>query len=349
MSIQKSHSPGEQIGSRCHGVRGRGTSRFRGVSWSKAASKWFAAFRMKGHVQCLGFFRDEEEAARAYDAAAREALGEFATLNFPDSVKSERTMMSRCEAHQLFGVSTQVWKRWERKGLVGGGVRIAGRKFYRVEDINRMLEEYGRMAPPYPDPDRPGCYRVPLTGSKIRRREAIIDAESLPLIEGGRCSLGVAFDGIAYVALYRPDFPIGTPLRRVIMGVKSAKQCVSHANGDPLDCQRENLIVRTQRQMAQSNRKMRGIKGEPCSSRYKGVTWERQTERWRAQIRANGRHYSLGRFDDEIDAAEAYDEAARKFFGEHAWLNFPEEGEHGLAGEVCEVCDEAQPMRCAAA
>ena len=42
----------------------------------------------------------------------------------------------------------------------------------------------------------------------------------------------------------------------------------------------------------------------------------------------------LGAFDDEIAAAEAYDEAARELFGEHARLNFPDGIDAWLEGEA---------------
>jgi hypothetical protein len=42
------------------------------------------------------------------------------------------------------------------------------------------------------------------------------------------------------------------------------------------------------------------------------------------QINVEGIHRWIGRCRDEIAAAEAYDEAARAAWGEHARLNFPD-------------------------
>jgi hypothetical protein len=58
-------------------------SKYRGVCWEKSSNKWKAAIRYNGKLQCLGLFEDDEEAARAYDSAARLQQGEKAQLNFP--------------------------------------------------------------------------------------------------------------------------------------------------------------------------------------------------------------------------------------------------------------------------
>lgn len=62
------------------------TSRFKGVSWSTTREKWQAYIHYQGKTRYLGRFAEEEAAARAYDAAAVEAWGEFARLNLPEEV-----------------------------------------------------------------------------------------------------------------------------------------------------------------------------------------------------------------------------------------------------------------------
>ncbi len=60
----------------------RGTSRFKGVSWHTGANRWVAQICVGRKKQYLGLHDTEEQAAHAYDEAAKRMHGEFARLNF---------------------------------------------------------------------------------------------------------------------------------------------------------------------------------------------------------------------------------------------------------------------------
>jgi hypothetical protein len=61
-----------------------GKSGFKGVS-RVASGKFIAKVTGNGRYEYLGRFKTAEEAARAYDGAARRLHGSFARLNFPES------------------------------------------------------------------------------------------------------------------------------------------------------------------------------------------------------------------------------------------------------------------------
>jgi hypothetical protein len=229
------------------------------------------------------------------------------------------------EAAHLFGVEYATFHRWELEGLITCGTRDvgAGIKVYPIDQLKQMLEEYGKYSPPYPDPQRPGVWRVPLAGRGMLRHEAIIDAADVPLLDGKRCHLSERGEG-GFTQVVVWDGRDGIRLRQLIMGVSGTEWRVGHRNGDPLDCRRLNLFVRTRQEQCRGARKMKCYAGEPCSSRFKGVHFEKRTGRFRANIVVDGKTVRLGRFRDELAAAEAYDEAARELFGEHARLNFPD-------------------------
>lgn len=92
---------------------------------------------------------------------------------------------------------------------------------------------------------------------------------------------------------------------------------VDHWNGDGLDNRRVNLRVCTKTQN-QHNRG-RTVRNK---SGYKGVHWHKPTKKWMAQIQVSGKKMNLGYFHDIIEAALAYDAAAREFHGEFSVTNF---------------------------
>lgn len=73
-------TPSENSANRRRDRRGR-SSRFRGVTLHKQTGRWQAAIKHHNRCRYLGLFRDEMEAARAYNAAALEVWGAFAILN----------------------------------------------------------------------------------------------------------------------------------------------------------------------------------------------------------------------------------------------------------------------------
>lgn len=94
---------------------------------------------------------------------------------------------------------------------------------------------------------------------------------------------------------------------------------VDHVDGNKLNNKRENLRLATP---SQNNINRPG--GAGTSSCYKGVYWYKAYGKWHVQIRQGGYRYFVGYFDDEEDAARAYDAKAKELFGEFAYLNFPE-------------------------
>ena len=60
------------------------TSQYKGVSWDRKRSKWVAQIKFNRQGRYLGVYTKEEDAARAYDTAARHYFGEFARLNFSE-------------------------------------------------------------------------------------------------------------------------------------------------------------------------------------------------------------------------------------------------------------------------
>jgi len=94
---------------------------------------------------------------------------------------------------------------------------------------------------------------------------------------------------------------------------------IDHIDGNGLNNLPSNLRAATNAQNLMNARPRRG------SSRYKGVDWHKASRSWRARIHPAEGEVVLGYFDNEPEAAQAYNEAARQFYGAFARLNVIEE------------------------
>jgi hypothetical protein len=122
-----------------------------------------------------------------------------------------------------------------------------------------------------------------------------------------------------YAARFNNDLPEGptiVSMHRQIMNFPQGL-LVDHRNLDGLDNQRSNLRIATY-----SENNCNRPKRKNTSSRFVGVCFEKRCKRWMAYIAMNRKRKHIGYFDSEIDAARAYDAAARKYHGEFARLNF---------------------------
>jgi len=106
-------------------------------------------------------------------------------------------------------------------------------------------------------------------------------------------------------------------MHRQIMNAKRT-DIVDHHNHEGLDNRKHNLSIVTASQNNANSK--RGI--NRGSSKYKGVCRDKSSGKWRAGISYQGKHIHLGMFDDKIEAAKAYDEAAKRYHGEYAVVNF---------------------------
>lgn len=93
---------------------------------------------------------------------------------------------------------------------------------------------------------------------------------------------------------------------------------IDHINRDGHDNRIDNLRPSTRAENAYN----RGADSRNASG-YKGVIYWRG--RWQTNIRVDGKSMYVGRFSTALEAAEAYNQAARKYFGEFAYQNPTEE------------------------
>lgn len=176
---------------------------------------------------------------------------------------------------------------------------------------------------------------VPLHGKYADGRSAIVDAADYLLVTDG----GKWFHGIGGYAIRSGPNRTTQSIHRLVTNAPEGLQ-VDHINGDKLDNRRSNLRVCTA-----SQNKGNTPPYANSTSQYRGVSWNIRNEVWQVKIRRDGKLRHVGHFQDEVQAAKAYDRAARQVFGEFAWLNFPDEIEvESMVSDVTRPVLEPMPV-----
>jgi len=156
---------------------------------------------------------------------------------------------------------------------------------------------------------------IKLTQSKV----AFVDDEDFDRLNQYRWY--AHFDGYNYYACRHLPRVNGrqpsTTMHCDIIGFKKGME-VDHKDGNGLNNQKSNLRMCTH---AQNSRNVKP-KLNKISSAFKGVSWNREHNKFRARITKDHKVLYLGCFDSDIDAAVAYDNMARKLHGEFKKTNF---------------------------
>ena len=117
----------------------------------------------------------------------------------------------------------------------------------------------------------------------------------------------------------REDKTIKRYLHRFILKLENTPRGtdVDHINHNGLDNRKENL-----RTCTQSQNNMNSIPQKNKKSIYKGVYFNRLNNKFITRIYINRKCVYHAFFSSENEAAKAYDIAAKKYYGEFAYLNF---------------------------
>lgn len=140
-------------------------------------------------------------------------------------------------------------------------------------------------------------------------RRALVDDEDFEKVIGLKWHLSLSGNGMPYALNSKAG-----GMHRFLMGAIKG-QYVDHVNGDGLDNQKDNLRICSLKENTRNKKHFKSRSG------YKGVVWHEEGHKWQAQIMVDYKCKYLGLFEKKEEAAKAYNEAAKKYFGEFANLN----------------------------
>lgn len=146
-----------------------------------------------------------------------------------------------------------------------------------------------------------------------------VDISDLPKIEQHtwRVTEGTTGRQRIVTSIRGPNGVRNITLGRYLMKPPKGKQVYPRRFNDEFDYRRQNLIVCTVQERQRALPKNR----KATTSKYRGVSFSKQGQKWRAAIEVDGQSMKLGSFESEDEAALVYNRAAKKYFGSLAYQN----------------------------
>jgi hypothetical protein len=114
---------------------------------------------------------------------------------------------------------------------------------------------------------------------------------------------------------------------------------------DHRDRNRCNNMITNLRWVSRSSNNYNRGKSASTSSQFRGVSWDKLASKWRVQIHLNGKQKYIGRFDEELDAARAYNVALIHFGVDEAISNDIPEPEPEDEPELIPALPALKPKR----
>ena len=153
------------------------------------------------------------------------------------------------------------------------------------------------------------------TVTLTRGKTALVDDEDYELVSGIPWSATNNGRGDRWYAVHRSQRFGNLRMHRLILNAPDHLQ-IDHVDGNTLDNRRSNLRLATRSQNG-ANRRL----SKNNTSGFTGVTWNKNWQKWEAQIKVRGERLALGGFASPEEAAAVYNRVALAHFGEFARLS----------------------------
>ncbi|KAK1739911.1 putative AP2/ERF family transcription factor family protein [Skeletonema marinoi] len=316
-----------------------GASKYKGVHFNKLMKKWHAQIYIEGKVRLIGYYDNEEEAAVDYARAVfkyknQAALGKAREQDSfiidlsdvpPQSPISKSEGRIKEGASKYTGVSfDKRMNKWQAKIYIEGKVRLIG--YYDNEE--EAAVDYARAVFKYKNQGALG---------KAREDSFIIDLSDVPpqppipqsagtIKEGASKYTGVHFNKQmnkwrVQIDIKGKNRTIGYYENEEEAGVDYARAVFKYKGQGALGKAREqdSFIIDLSDVPRQSPiPKSSDYAIKEGASKYIGATFNKQKNKWQAQITIEGKNRTIGYYENEEEAATDYARAVFKYKGQGA-------------------------------